>query len=99
MVVSILISITVNQICLAVITQTRALEGRNIITQSSTNQIHPAEIPWTSNLYVCNFTRPSFSSASEGLAPKTMTLNCGCSESLNRSLKVSLVETTINLGY
>ena len=42
--------------------------GRNVITQSSTNQIHPAEIPRTSNLYVCKFTRPS--SACEGLVPR-----------------------------
>ena len=40
---------SVNQIC-HVIAQTCAFMGSNVITQSSTNQIHPAEIPPTSNL-------------------------------------------------
>ena len=44
--------------------------GTNVISQSSTNQIHPTEIPRTSNLHVCKFTRPSSSSACKGLVPR-----------------------------
>ena len=50
-----------------VITQFMCLRGRNVITQSSTNQIQTAELPQTSNFYVCKFTRPFSSSACEGL--------------------------------
>ena len=71
MVTSILVSITglLNQIHHAVITQTRAFVGRNVITQLSTNHIHLAEIPQTSNFYARKYTRP-FSSACEGLVPR-----------------------------
>ena len=43
--------------------------GRNVITQSSTNQIHSAEISRISSLYVCKLTRPS-SSMCEGLVSR-----------------------------
>ena len=70
-------SLAVNQIRHVVITRTHAFVGRNVITQSSTNQIHPTEIPRTSNLYVCKFTRPSSSSACEGLVPRlSVHLHC-----------------------
>ena len=36
--------------------------GRNVVTEYSTNQNHSAEIPRSSNFYVCKFTRPSSSS-------------------------------------
>ena len=69
MVALILVS-TINRIRHVVITRTCADVGLNVITQSSTNQIHPAEIPQTSNLCVCKFTRSSSSSACKGLAPR-----------------------------
>jgi len=43
---------------------------RNVITQSSTHEVHPTEISRTSNFYVCKFTRPSSSSVCEGLVPR-----------------------------
>ena len=53
-IVSILLSVAgpVNQIHHVVITQTRPFMERNVITQSSTNQIHSTEIPQTSNMQV-----------------------------------------------
>ena len=45
---------SVNQIRHVVIAGTRVFVDRDVITQTSTNQIHPTEIPRTSNFYVAS---------------------------------------------
>ena len=69
MVASILVSIAGLSIKFAMLLLHKHV-SRNVITQLSTNQIHPTEIPRTSNFYVCKFTRPSSSSTCEGLVPR-----------------------------
>ena len=69
MVASILVSIAGLSIKFAMLLLHEHM-GRNVITQLSTNQIHPAEIPQTSDFYVCKFTRPSSFSTCEGLVPR-----------------------------
>ena len=55
-----------------VITQACAFVDRNVITQSSTNQIHPTKILWTSNFMHTSLPDPPLLLCMRGSGFKTM---------------------------
>ena len=55
-----------------VITQACAFVDRNVITQSSTNQIHPTKILWTSNFMHASLPDPPLFLRMQGSGFETM---------------------------